>query len=678
MPPAKSTPVPSLILSPAFAMNHSTLSHRTSQHHLRLAVFGSLVLVSPLFSSNAQASDKKEDSHTEGKKEHTPWYSKKAQIPKTGNTQMSVRLASFYQYFHENYDTSAGNDRYSSIVNLLTFKSATRLKKGRNFSVTARIDTQNMWEHDVANRQGRLCGKKQGPEVSAKSLLTCDFGNDYRLERLSLEYGSRRISLTLGDFNVNLGRAMGLSIRRVSQIGVDAAIKGIKFRYKNKRVEAKVVGGFANRQNSDFATRRRQADAGYLSRFCNNTGWNKADRYGNSLWTICSDLVVGGRIDIKKLPGKTKLGIHHSSIFFGGEGVDAPQKNEEGPRGKNIYLTGMDITPGRIGGVWDTFVGGTVAIARHPNASRDLLKSYNGIAFYNSNNLALGNWNALIEAKYYNNYLIAYDANAIRQQYAELATLERFDQWLPGGASTAGGRIRLDYFIPNTGWDVYVNAMAYAFAVELLKDNPDNMFSESNGALALHGFGGFEYHKHHSPFTLNVALGYRTETKNKRNSKTGKRINKRTLPHLDVFAKIPLAHKGNFEHTLQITNNTWYETNGAAEQGNRFWRGNLVMEYTMAPIFTISAIAGYSTEHPSAPNSLVLDPSKVCTEEEAKNPGQCQPQIFPGVAARMNFLGRSYFQLYAGKRLGGLVCVNGSCRVLPNFVGVEAQMVLSF
>lgn len=655
-----------------------------SQRRYR-ALFGSLI--GPVAASIALLSIPatgyaKSEDHSKKKdhgptKEKVPWYSKKLQIPKTGDTQLSVRLASFYQYFHENYDANVGNDQYSAFVNRLTFKSTTRLKKSRNLAVTARIDTQNMWEHDLKNRPGHLCAADaNGKNVTADSVRTCNFGNDFRLERLSLDYTSRRIALTLGDFNVNLARGMGLSIRRLDQIGVDAAIKGVKFRYKHRRVDVKVLGGFANRQNSDFAVRRRVRDPGYLAHYCGNKGWNKADRYGNSLWSICSDLIVGGRVDVKKLPGRTKLGLHHASIFFGGYGQDAPSDGEKAT-GKQIHLTGMDVTPGRISKVWDTYLGGAVALASHPGASDPGLQKYNGIAVYNSNNLSFGQWNALIEAKYYDQYLVAYDLNPTRLQYAELATLERFDQWLPGAASTAGGRVRLDYFLPEKGWDFYLNGMAYAFDTVPFKDQYGT-FSKDGGALAVHTFGGFEYHKHGSPLTLNVALGYRSETKNKRDEETGKRLNKRTLPHFDLFAKFPLGTTGNLKHTLSITNNTWYETKGYGDNELKFWRGTLIAEYTMAPIMTISLMGGFTTENTSAPNTLVLDRSRVCTEKAAKSKGECKPQLYPGIAARFNFLGRSYFQFFAGKRLGGLVCVNGSCRTLPDFVGGEAQLVLSF
>lgn len=624
------------------------------------------------------ASEKGSDHGDTGHDKKVPWYNKKFQIPKTGNTQVSVRLASFYWYFHDNYDVRTGNDEYSAFVNRLTLKSATRLKKGRRLTVSARIDTQNMWENNRKNREGHLCSEDGNNKVTPNSIRTCDFGNDYRLERLSLEYSNRRLALTIGDFNVNLGRAMGLSVRRVDQLGVDATIKGLKFRYKNKRIETKVLGGFANRQNSDFAVRNRVRDPGYLSHLCKNKGWNKADRYGNSLWTICSDIVTGARIDIKKLPGNTKLGLHHSSIFFGGYGADAASEDGEKAGGKRIHLTGLDLTPGRIGKVWDTFLGGAVAIAKHPGAFSEDMQSYNGIAVYSANNLSLGNWNALIEGKYYNDYLIAYDFIPGRVQYAELATLERFDQWLPGAASTAGGRVRLDYFLPEKGWDFYANGMAYAFDTKPI-DGPGT-FSEEQGALAVHTFGGFEYHKHHSPFTLNVAVGYRSETLNHLDEKTGKRKNKRSLPHLDFFAKIPLSTKGRFQHTLQITGNNWYERtkNPDGDGDMRFFRGALIAEYTMAPIMTLSFVGFYTTQNKAKPGSLVLDKSRVCSNEDAKFKGRCAPQIYPGFAARFNFLGRSYFELFAGKRLGGLVCVNGSCRVLPDFFGADAKLILSF
>lgn len=658
---------------PAFLLSSGPRKHSPASAVSRLLLGVGVIFSFPASSSAAESSS---DDPGNGK-EKVAWYNKKAQIPKTGKTQLSVRLASFYQYFHRNFDGLDNNDEYSAFVNRLTLKSATRLKKGRSFTVAARFDTQNLWENNRKNRLGHIC--ETNGVVTAKSKAECHYGNDYRLERLSLEFNTRKMALTIGDFNINLGRAMGLSVRRLDQIGVDAAIKGLKFRYKHKRVDTTFAAGHANRQNSDFAIRRRMPDPGYLAHFCKNKGWNKADRYGNSLWSICSDFIAGGRVDIKKLPGKTKLGLHHASIFFGGYGKDTPAEGEEpSAGGKRIHLTGMDIAPGRIANTWDTFLGGAVAIARHPGALNDGFKSYNGVAIYNSNNLSFGNFNALIEGKYYNDYLIAYDDDANRLQYAELATLERFDQWLPGGASTAGGRARLDYLLGDSGFDIYANGMAYTFDHKPIKSAP-GQFSKEEGALAIHAFGGFEYHKHHSSLTLNVAGGYRTETLNKIDDVTGKRKNKRTLPHFDLFATIPLSTKGKFKHTLSITTSNWYETKGPVDEGQtKFWRGTFLAEYTMAPLMTISFLGGYTTENSAAPGTLVLDKKKVCSKKEAETGEGCTPQLYPGVSARFNFLGRSYFLFFVGKRLGGLVCVNGSCRQLPDFVGADAQLVLSF
>lgn len=631
---------------------------------LRLLTAATLAL--PLLASSpAQAKDKDKSGE---KEEKVPWYSKKVHLPTMGKTQMSVRTASYYQYFHSNYDNKDYNDQYSSLVNRISIGSNTRFSSKLRLGVGARIDTQNLWERKWKTREGHLCGNEKGI-ITPESRAKCKYGNDYRLERLSIELATRNFTATLGDFNVNLGRALGLSIRRLDQVGIDATIKGLQLRFKNSRVDVRALAGYANGQNSDFARRDLHPDPGYLASYCNQEGWNKADRYGNSLWSICSDFVVGDRIEVKKLPGNTRLGLYHTSIFFGGQGFDTPDKDDDsGERlSKRTHMAGMDITPGRIAKVWDPFFGGAFLMSSHPGNQNENFKEYKGGAFYTANTINAGQFSVLAEGKYYHNYLLGYsmDTGPGLLPYGEMATLERFDQQTPGGINSAGGRLRVDYMVGDTGLDLYLNGMSYAYTNNFNVPG-QGMFSEEGGSMVYHGFGGFEYHKHHSELTFNMSGGYRMEIANK---KTENRVH-RKLPHIEFYSKIPLSKKGRFTHLLEFTGEARLETKG----GKRFLRGLLIANYHMSPLLSFALFGGVTTEYDAASHHLALNKDRVCE----KDGPSCQPHIWPGLEVQMNFWGSSLFKVFVGRRMGGLICVNGSCRVLPGFEGIESQLVLNF
>jgi hypothetical protein len=105
-----------------------------------------------------------------------------------------------------------------------------------------------------------------------------------------------------------------------------------------------------------------------------------------------------------------------------------------------------------------------------------------------------------------------------------------------------------------------------------------------------------------------------------------------------------------------------------------FHRGNAVLGYGLSPFFTLAFIGGFSSEF--AP---LLDEPKL-HEQPCDDEANCnrKPHLWPGMEARINFLASSFIRVFAGRQVGGLLCVNGSCRMLPDFQGVRTDLVLSF
>ena len=119
----------------------------------------------------------------------------------------------------------------------------------------------------------------------------------------------------VGDFNVNFGRGLALSIRKIDEIGVDATIKGARVDVRTKPVRASAIAGYSNRQNSDFATRQLLPDPGYPKRLLGTPKRIDPNSVGNPFWTVCSDLVAGGRVE-GTLPGRVLTWVRttYSSI----------------------------------------------------------------------------------------------------------------------------------------------------------------------------------------------------------------------------------------------------------------------------------------------------------------------------------------------------------------------------
>jgi hypothetical protein len=581
-------------------------------------------------------------------------------IPPTGNTQMWFRSTSFLDYFGNNYDPQTNNDRFYAFVNYVNFGSDSRLKKTWQVSTMMRVDT-----HNVFNTKSQpLCDADDDGIVSTIEAEQCNFHSDYRIERLQLRVGNKYFDVTAGDFNVNFGRGVALSIRKIADIGVDATIKGGRVDIRTKNIELTGIGGVANRSQSDFATRQLFRDPGYPHALCDKTPELTQNKYGNPWYTMCSDIITGGRLDAK-LPGKIKFGSHYVFMWFGELLAD----QHEG-----LHLIGGDISRKQIAKHWDLFAGVT-GLLRNPHHSPTFGGHYpgyvqNGLAAYLANSITFGNNFLLLEGKYYDNYVVSKSASAAIVQYAEAPTLERSDQIIPAASNTAGGRILFEHTFPESRLTLVANYLGYAFALT----NDENMFDPNVGEMAHHGYAGVRWRDTAKGIELQAYAGYRWEGF-QRPPEPGIDPYTRKLPAADIYINKVVGTTRGMSHSLSIKADWRYEEvqkGGAAPK--HFHRGNVILGYALSPIMQLAFIGGYSSEFPPIPGEPQLHDQPCGTDASCNR----KPHLWPGAELRINFIESSFIRLFAGRQVGGLLCVNGSCRNLPDFEGVRLDLVLSF
>lgn len=566
--------------------------------------------------------------------------------------QTWVRNTLFTEYYRENYNTQESDDNFVSLVNRLNVGADTRLDKV-TLGTQVRLDGQKIW----------FVG---GQDCSGDCVPV---GDDLRLERVTLRADTKHVSVYAGDFNVNFGRGMGLSVRKIDEIGVDATIKGGRVDFRSKPVRATAIAGFGNRQNSDFATRQLISDPGYPAksytfapdtedRFCNVS--NAIDsEVGNPFWSVCSDLIAGGRVE-GTLPGKVELGTHYVYLDFGDE-ITAGVIDE------HLHLIGADVGRARIAKVWDVFLGGS-GVIRNPNLKGTPLASQGGegYALYLSNVIVKDTTTVLVEAKHYSDYLVALNQSSLLQ-YTENPTLEREDQQVPGNQNATGGRVRVDHTWRGCGITLYANSLEYIYS-----ENVGFSQFEEDSRLATHNYGGVIWRKPKSDFVLQASGGYRHEHYLKRFEDDPL---KRRFPHAEIYMSIPLGKsKGGLTHALSLRGEGRYEN--FVTQGSRedFFRGLFLIGYSLSPWFSISLLQGVDTEQPTPEGEPSLT-SERCRPGAAST---CRPHLWPGMQAQINFFNSSFIRIFAGRQVGGRVCVNGSCRTLPDFEGVRSELVFSF
>lgn len=602
------------------------------------------------------AEEPQPEDEPEAHAEHEPIALPNPKIPPTGNTQMWFRSTSFFDYFGNNYDNQTNNDRFYALVNYINFGSDSRLKKGWQLSTMARVDT-----HNVFNAKTQpLCDSDADGLVSDVESMQCNFGSDYRIERLQLRVSNKYFELTAGDFNVNFGRGIALSIRKIADIGFDATVKGGRFDVMTKYIDITGIAGVTNRQQTDFATRQLFPDPGYPHALCERTPQLRDNKYGNPWYTMCSDIVSGGRFEAK-LPGKVRVGGHYVFWWFGQLLAD----QHEG-----MHLVGGDITRARIAKHWDLFAGVT-GLMRNPH-HKQYYPGYveNGLAAYLSNSLTFGNTFVLLEGKYYNNYTVAKNNAATTIQYAEAPTLELPGQIIPAASNTSGGRLLVEHTLRKSRVTLFGNYLGYAYA--LLND--ENMFDPNVGHMLHHGYVGLRWRNTDKGSEVQGLGGYRWEG-NQRPPDADTKPYTRKLPHAEIYVNQVVGKTRGLSHSVSLRAEWRYEQiqKGGAPP-KYFHKGNVILGYGLTPFFTFAFIGGYSSEFPALVDGLQLH------DQPCDDPTSCQrkPHFWPGAELRINFLESSFIRIFGGRQVGGLLCVNGSCRQLPDFEGMRIDLVLSF
>ncbi len=577
-------------------------------------------------------------------------------IPPTGNTQVWFRSTSFFDYFGNNYDNQSNNDRFYAFVNYINFGSDSRLKKGWQISTMARIDTHNVWNA----KSQPLCDSNGDSQVSEVEAAQCNFGSDYRLERIQLRAGNKYFEVTAGDFNVNFGRGIALSIRKSADIGFDATVKGGRVDIMTKYIDVTGIAGVTNRQQTDFATRQLFPDPGYPHALCDQTPGLAKNKYGNPFYTMCSDIVSGGRFDAK-LPGKVRIGGHYVFWWFGELLAD----QHEG-----MHLVGGDITRTRIAKHWDVFAGVT-GLMRNPHHKQNY-PGYveNGLAAYLSNSLTFGNTFVLLEGKYYNNYTVAKNNAATTIQYAEAPTLELPGQIIPAASNTTGGRLLLEHTLRKSRVTLFGNYLGYAYA--LLND--ESMFDPDVAHMLHHGYVGLRWRDTERGSEVQGLGGYRWEGFQRAPDADTKPYT-RKLPHAEIYVNQVVGKTRGLSHSVSLRAEwRWEQLQKGGAPPKYFHKGNVILGYGLTPFFTFAFIGGYSSEFPA------LDTRFQLHDQPCDNPAQCdrKPHLWPGAELRINFLESSFIRIFGGRQVGGLLCVNGSCRLLPDFEGMRIDLVLSF
>lgn len=493
--------------------------------------------------------------------------------------------------------------------------------------VAFRFDQSTFWE---------TCSQMPAdPEaVDIDDILECRsprpgvLHDDYRLERATARLRFGRHRLWVGDFPVLVGRGLVLALRKVSEFGLDDALRGARGVFQlHDALELDLFGGVVNVSNIDEVSNTRVEES--------------------------RDRVLGARVE-GHLPNGAAIGVHSVMIFpLAADGV-------------------TDVDP--VGGRWTGLFGGTVNLPRLLSSLsmfleadalvRDLVEGGqdHGYAIYSSLDLELGRLTLLGEFKWYDNFLVrgtvtegeVLDGEPLPRPLSQPPTLERQDQLVINNSDVVGGRVRSDVLL-GRGLLLFAN-------INFIHGRRSHLSS------SIHAFGGLELDLYEGRLSATVSAGYRRELY-RENAEAPLDWSNLFAELIHVEANASWRVTGRHGLHLSFLHETWNKPVGDRDHYSH--RGTLTVGYDYGSRVSVSVSYEYDT--------LVGTNIFIIENEEGtwEVPTEVR-QHFAFGEVRYTPLRWLDLRLRGGTQRGGLRCLSGVCRVFPNFAGVRFESVVRF
>lgn len=533
-------------------------------------------------------------------------------LPVFGETTFSLTSTSVLQYRFDNFNANMFDDNFFAFWERLEVAM-----QGEALRLTARIDAfLPLATSDCPDELSELCFLKA----------------DLRLERLTAHYEADGYSVDIGDSYAVLGRGMGLSLRRVDQLGIDVSLRGGHIAYKGKSLYFRALAGSLNPQNLDPQTLRIIE--------------NPEDRLRGSLFSNPErhDWVVGAEAG-GFLPGQSfKMGLHALHVWFapneatrrraqvtvGGTHISAPSLAD----GKLALYAEFDLMDRSI----QTFIDGELGEASGGDTGR---------ALYANAQLQAGNGTFLLELKDYRNFLVA-DSPLTGEAwriYGSAPPLESDYERFRSIHNSRGGRLQYDYgFLPGP-WGISAAALVYAHA-----EDPD--VDPFDGILVTQGMAKVQRINDSVDsfgWSFDAQVRYRRESYLKDPDAAGV-LQSGDLDWQVVHLGLELGFAFG-KHSLELSAYHRFERRYSFDYVN-YVRGSSSLTWSFAGKFRISPVLNWNTE-------------KIDT-----------PSLYPGIEARWDFIPGSFLRIFGGRTPGGRICSGGVCRDVPEFEGILGEVVV--
>jgi hypothetical protein len=455
------------------------------------------------------------------------------------------------------------------------------------------------------------------PAMTQAALRSRFCQRPFYLEKASVEYTSKALDLTLGDYYVVFGRGLVLSLRKVDELGIDTTLLGGKLVFHDENVAATLVAGATNIQNVDQST-GRIADDPY-------------------------DLIAGGRVEYR-IANRVTLGVHGTGGIYRRNLTNAPQLRPD-----NMLMYGATLDAPRLLRWLNLyFEAAGQMLTLSGNAEH-------GYALYGSATAYTGPVSFLLEVKHYSSFKRwKSSVDPGLPEFAPLVynqppTAERILTELTSPVyDVTGPRLRIDW---------RVNHWLLVFA--------SHAFFEDRGSLTGREYyhdphGGLELRWQNGASHFFPSGGYRIEQcapDNMECQANGFDGNYQQIGHVewDFTQKLPrgmsiesqgwaLFRRGDLVIDVQPD---------GSQQFPWFYEGNGYLSFKWTPHLIF--VLGY---------------------EWSTRPSPRANQHFFNGSVQWNITTATSIRLWAGGTRGGLRCISGICRDFPAVTGAVLDLVV--
>jgi hypothetical protein len=510
--------------------------------------------------------------------------------------------------------------------NYLALKNRTNLGLRQGpLNVTFRFDQASYWRTCPAMAEEPTITDVHG----CRSPQPGQLHNDYRLDRATARLRLGRHRLWVGDFPLQVARGTALSLRQVSEFGIDDALRGGRLLLRlHRRLRVDLFGGVVNISNLDEVT----------------------DRFVPEV----RDRLAGGRIEGKL--GLVEVGAHALVLSpLDAEGTTALDYRG----GETTVVGGATVELSNVADVFSFYMEADGLLRWLPEAGEAAPappqdSDQRGLALYATADARLNSLTLLGELKWYENFEVAgtaHDGAMLPRPYNQPATIEREDQPLLDNTNVLGGRLRLDLRV-HPALLLYANGAYVAGRQE-------------NKLDTLHSYAGLEYRLFDGRLNGTLSGGYRRVTSRRDDGE--KAALSFEIGHIEANAAVQI-HGPHSLH-LAFRHETWNKPNDG--EAHRFHRGSLIVGYDLASKLSLGVAYEYDTQF--ALNYYIVE------EQEGRYsvPTSIRQHFVFGEVRYTPWRWLD-LRLRGGTQRGGLRCLSGVCRTFPNFTGIRLETVLRF